>query len=81
MDEDIYDEEENYAEGEEVEDEESDEDSFMEGYSDDDKVEECAECGIALNEKNKLEREVQGEKFMFCSKTCADEFEESVKTE
>ncbi len=49
---------------------------FMDGYLEDEEVIECAECGAAIRE-DKVIREVQGESQLFCTKVCADEFEES----
>jgi len=57
---------------------ESSEEGFMRGYSEDEKVEECAECGSAVDEESKITKEVDGEKFTFCSETCAVEFDESM---
>lgn len=81
MDDDVYDEDENFSEKGDSEVEESDEEGFMEGYEEDEKVEECAECGIAIKEGKKVLREIEGEEYAFCSESCAKEFEESVKTE
>ena len=49
----------------------------MKGYTDEEKIVECAECGGAINEK-KLIKEFEGEPHTFCSEACAEEFEESV---
>ncbi|MBU0456869.1 MAG: hypothetical protein ABH824_01695 [Nanoarchaeota archaeon] len=57
---------------------ESSEEGFMKGYSDEEEVEECSECGSAIEEDKKVVREIDGERYSFCSKTCADDFEESV---
>ena len=57
---------------------ESSEEGFLKGYSDEEEVGECAECGSAVNEENRVEKEVDGEKIAFCSKSCADEFEENL---
>ena len=62
---------ENYSEEENLEE------SFMKGYTDEEKIVECSECGGAINEK-KLIKEVEGEHYTFCSEACAEEFEESV---
>ncbi|PIZ51004.1 hypothetical protein COY27_05100 [Candidatus Woesearchaeota archaeon CG_4_10_14_0_2_um_filter_33_13] len=51
---------------------------FMDGYDDDEEVEECSECGSAVHEERKVIRTIGGEKFTFCSKECADEFEETM---
>lgn len=81
MDDDVYEEDENYADKSSSESEESDDESFMEGYDEDETVEECAECGLALKEGKKVTREIEGDEYNFCSETCAKEFEESIKTE
>ncbi|HLD40439.1 MAG TPA: hypothetical protein VJB13_04845 [Candidatus Nanoarchaeia archaeon] len=57
---------------------ESSEEGFLKGYSDEEEVGECAECGSAVNEENRVEKEVDGEKIAFCSKSCAEEFEENL---
>ncbi|HIH11481.1 TPA: hypothetical protein HA241_04790 [Candidatus Woesearchaeota archaeon] len=57
---------------------ETSEEGFMKGYADEEEVEECAECGTAIREEKKAMREIEGEKYVFCSKNCADEFEESI---
>lgn len=62
-------------EEEEILDEE--EEGFMEGYEKEEEVEECAECGLAIKKK-KVTREIEGEEYVFCSNTCADEFEETM---
>lgn len=57
---------------------ESSEEGFMKGYSDDETVEECAECGSAVDEEKKVAKEVDGETFVFCSEICAEDFEDSM---
>jgi predicted sulfurtransferase len=55
------------------------EDSFMTGYDEDDEPQECAECGAAIKEeRKKIVKEVEGETYVFCSKQCAQEFEDSL---
>ncbi|MEK6950863.1 MAG: hypothetical protein AABX13_04035 [Nanoarchaeota archaeon] len=61
---------------EEIFDEE--EEGFIQGYEKEEEVEECAECGLAIKEKRKVLREIEGEEYAFCSITCADEFEETM---
>ncbi len=51
---------------------------FMEGYSKEEEIEECSECGSALNEDNKVAKEIEGENYLFCSDLCVEEFEESI---
>ena len=81
MDDDAYEDEENKTDNAISESEETDDDSYMEGYEEDEKVEECAECGIAIKEGKKITKEIEGEEFIFCSELCIKEFEESLKTE
>ena len=57
---------------------ESSEEGFMKGYSDDDDVEECAECGSAIDEEGKVAKEIDGDLNTFCSKNCCAEFEENL---
>jgi hypothetical protein len=56
----------------------SEEEAFMQGYHDDENVDECAECGSAIQDDKKVSKEMDGEKYEFCSKTCAEEFEEGM---
>lgn len=73
-----------YAEGEETEKESYDDedvDEFMKSYDEDEKVEECAECGRSVKEEKRVVKEVEGEEYVFCSESCAREFEESLKKE
>lgn len=73
--------EEGEAPAEEVlEDEDAtEEDGFKEGFEDDEtEAPECCECGTAVTAEKKVTREIEGEQYIFCSKECADEFEESL---
>ena len=56
----------------------SSEDGFMQGYLDEEETQECVECGAAVREDKKTVREIENETYVFCSKGCADEFEESM---
>lgn len=56
----------------------SSEEGFMKGYSDDEEIEECVECGSAIEEENRTVKEIDGELVTFCSKACAEEFEENL---
>jgi hypothetical protein len=57
----------------------SEEKGFMQGYLDEDETPECAECGAALdNEKTLIKKEIEEESYVFCSKICSDEFQESI---
>ena len=57
----------------------SEEKGFMQGYLDDDEAPECSECGAALNDdKNLIKKEIDEEPHLFCSKSCSEEFEESI---
>ncbi len=60
------------------EDFESPEEGFMEGYSEDEEVEECAECGSAIDEESRIVKEIDGEVYKFCSENCAKEFEDGL---
>ena len=60
------------------EDMESSEKGFMRGYSDDDEVVECSECGSAIDEESKVTKDFDGDTQIFCSKICLDEFEENM---
>lgn len=55
----------------------STEEGFMKGYLDEDKVKECAECGAALRH-NSLAKEIDGEELNFCSRSCAEDYKESL---
>ena len=55
----------------------SNEEGFMRGYSEEEEVPECDECGSAIRE-SKVVVAVGGEEHVFCSHTCAEEFAESV---
>lgn len=55
----------------------SSEEGFLKGYADEEKFDECAECGVVLREK-KISKEIAGESYSFCSKACATEFEETM---
>ena len=57
---------------------ESSEEGFMKGYSDDEVVEECAECGSAIDEEGRVTKEIDKDFHKFCSKDCAEEFEENL---
>ncbi|MEK6900691.1 MAG: hypothetical protein AABX05_06195 [Nanoarchaeota archaeon] len=57
---------------------ETSEEGFLRGYSDEEETRECAECGSAVEEETKIEKEVEGEVLSFCSKSCAEEFEENL---
>ncbi len=60
---------------------ESTEEGFVQGYAEDDEVLECAECGGAVKEEKKVVRQIEEDSYTFCSKDCADEFEESMGEE
>jgi hypothetical protein len=55
-----------------------DDESFMEGYLEDEETTECAECGGAVTPEKKVSKEFEGEEYTFCSANCAEEFEESL---
>ena len=56
----------------------STEEAFIRGYSEEDNVIECAECGAAVNEEKKVIKEINDEEYIFCSELCAKEFAESI---
>ena len=58
----------------------SSEEAFMRGYNDESDAIECAECGAIAGE-DKVEKEINGEKQVFCTELCAKEFEESAATD
>ncbi len=71
--------EEQLLEAGEISDEEE---GFVKGYAEDEEeIEECAECGIAVRPEKKIVKTINGEEYTFCSKACADDFEESIKEE
>tara|TARA_Y100000310_G_scaffold278511_1_gene296984 strand:+ start:159 stop:407 length:249 start_codon:yes stop_codon:yes gene_type:complete len=55
------------------------EEGFMKGYSTDEEIEECSECGGAINPEKKVVRVFEDEKYLFCSEECAKEFEENLE--
>jgi len=56
----------------------SSEEGFVKGFSEEEEVEECLECGGAVNPEKKVVRKIEGDSHIFCSKDCAEEFEESL---
>jgi len=75
--------EEDYTEGTDelnIEDGEvsTSEEAFMKGYHEEGEIEECAECGVAIDEGKGISKDVAGEVFTFCSKECQGEFEEGI---
>ena len=54
------------------------EEGFMKGYMDEEDVKVCAECGDAIKEKF-VKKEIDGEKRLFCSESCAEDYEESIQ--
>ncbi len=54
---------------------------FMRGYAEDEEVIECAECGTAVKDEKRVLRKIQGEEYVFCSNSCATDFEESIVEE
>jgi len=56
----------------------SNEKAFLKGYLQEDKIQECAECGSALNEENLIVKEIDSEKCLFCCKECVKDYEESI---
>ena len=56
----------------------STEEAFMKGYNNEGDSEECEECGSSLSDVTPIIKEVDGEAHKFCTKVCADEFEEGL---
>ena len=56
----------------------SPEEGFIKGFESDDEPDECAECGAAINPEKLVVKEIEGEKYQFCSEICAEEFKESM---
>ena len=51
------------------------EEAFMEGYEEEEKVAECANCKKSLlTMKGAIEREFKGKHFRFCSEKCAKSY-------
>ncbi|MBU0459577.1 MAG: hypothetical protein KJ597_04615 [Nanoarchaeota archaeon] len=74
---------ENYTPEEEKEDKftiekDSPEEGFIQGYESEDEVEECAECGAAINPEKKVKKSFDGEDYQFCCESCAKEYAESM---
>jgi hypothetical protein len=57
------------------------EEGFIKGYSQDEEIEECAECGAAIDEEKKVVSKIKDEEYHFCSKECAKEFVESTSND
>lgn len=55
----------------------SEEEAFMQGYSEEEKIVTCDECGVAIH-GTPLTKTIDGENHRFCSKECAKEFAEGV---
>ena len=69
--------EENITENEDYDLDEEDE--SLEEFTQDEEIEECAECGIAIKDKKKkVIQEIDGEEYTFCSAICAKEFTETL---
>ncbi len=74
----VFDDEENAEKILEDEESSSDDEGFMKGYNDEAEANECAECGTAVTEEKKVVRKIEEDEYVFCSASCADEFEESM---
>ena len=53
------------------------EEAFLQGYLDEEDMEECAECGEVLREKT-ISKTFEGEMQQFCSADCVEDYEESM---
>lgn len=78
MDNYVFDEKEENVEELLYEHDSSSEEGFMKGYLKEEEVKECSECGTAIKGDKKVTLDIEGEEFVFCSKNCAEEFEESL---
>ena len=56
----------------------SNEEAFMQGYEQDDEVVECAECGSAVSDEKRVVKTINEEEQIFCSQSCAEDYEESI---
>ena len=56
----------------------SSEEGFIKGFSAEEEIEECAECGSAINPEKRVVKEIEDETHKFCSKECALEFIEGL---
>ncbi len=56
----------------------STDEGFMKGYLDEKEAVECAECGTAIVEHKKVTKEFEGESYVFCSKDCAEDYEDEM---
>ena len=55
----------------------SPEEAFMQGFLDPE-TEECAECGQSVKEIKSIKKEFPEGEFLFCSKSCASDFEDGL---
>lgn len=55
----------------------SEEEAFIQGYSEEEEVITCDECGVALR-GDFIKKSFDGETHRFCSPGCTKEFEESL---
>jgi len=83
MEKSVYDDEESSAKEliSEEEDVDSPDEGFSKGYAEEEEVTECAECGTAVREEKKVAKKIDGESYVFCSKTCAEDFQDSLGEE
>ena len=51
--------------------------AFMRGYDEEEEINECNECGEFVKGEP-VQRTVDGEKFGFCSKDCATDFQDGM---
>ena len=59
--------------------EDSPDEGFMQGFEQDEEVEECEECGAAIIPDKKVVKMIDDEEHIFCSEICAKEFEEGLE--
>jgi len=55
------------------------EEGFVKGYEQEEKIAFCNECGKVLVDENFIEMEVEDSVLRFCSRECAEEYTKSTK--
>ena len=54
------------------------EEAFMKGFNQEEEVDECDECGSAIEKGSGIVKNLEGESRTFCSKICVEEYEEGI---
>ena len=57
----------------------SSEEAFMRGYDNEEKIKECPECGVSIEEDEGIIIKIDDGKVTFCSKICAQDYQEGMK--